>query len=209
MTGQQQQRLLGAILVLALIVSLAFFLINSANKDLLVEDDVVVIDNFMTLEEISDGDIEVVDYGLEASVDPHHLLAEQAPVIEEVIIEETVISKPAPQSVEKPMIVKTQPQTVTKEVSPTVIKTDKQVVEQWVLQLASFSVKANADALEKEITALGYQPKVEQSQTKSGTIYRVRIGPEQDKTLLEKTAASLQKKQGLKSQLLLYRPAIK
>ena len=63
--------------------------------------------------------------------------------------------------------------------------------------------------MQKESISLGYQAKIEQSQTKSGAIYRLRIGPEQDKTILEKTADSLQKKHGLKSQLLLYRPLLK
>ena len=212
MTGQQQQRLLGTVLVLVVIVGLALFLINNANKGQLV-DEIIIIDDFVTIDEVSDGDIEIVDYGLEASLDPHNLLAEQTTVIEQPI---AIVERPIEVQIvktqieEKPVIaVKPQPQNVTKQVTPPTIKTDKVVSEQWVLQIASFSVKANADALQKEMQDLAYKPKVEQSQTKSGTIYRVRIGPEQDKTVLEKIAASLQKKQGLKSQLLLYRPPIK
>ncbi len=76
----------------------------------------------------------------------------------------------------------------------------------WVLQLASFSVRENADALAKQLTAMGYDPMIETISSAGTLIYRVRLQPVADRSKLEKTAQTLSEKLNLSAQILQHNP---
>jgi DedD protein len=51
-------------------------------------------------------------------------------------------------------------------------------LQAWMVQLAAFSKRDNADALVKKLRAKGYPAEVESKPRDGGTVYRVRVGPE-------------------------------
>ena len=51
-------------------------------------------------------------------------------------------------------------------------------VRAWIVQLGSFSSEKNAEQLNKNLRSKGFTAFVEPLKQKSGTIYRVRVGPE-------------------------------
>ena len=72
------------------------------------------------------------------------------------------------------------------------------------MQLGSFSIQANAQALHEKASKLGLKSRVEQS----GTNYRVRIGPEYNKQLVDTMAEKISKQLGIKPQVLLQQTKI-
>lgn len=75
---------------------------------------------------------------------------------------------------------------------------------QWILQLGSFSVEANAINLKKQLEDLGYQPLIEQTRSAGTVIYRVRLQPNTDRSALDKTAASIRQQLNLNTQIFPY-----
>ncbi len=63
----------------------------------------------------------------------------------------------------------------------------------WVVQLGSFSERANAMALRDRIRNKRYPAYVEAVATEQGTIYRVRVGPERTRAKAEALQAKLRK----------------
>lgn len=61
----------------------------------------------------------------------------------------------------------------------------------WVVQLGSFASQANADRLAARVKASGFQVSVQGGGGSSGTLYRVRAGPEGDRAGAEALAARL------------------
>ena len=51
-------------------------------------------------------------------------------------------------------------------------------VTAWVVQLGSFSSEENAEALNQKLRKAGFKAFVEPLKQNTGTVYRVRIGPE-------------------------------
>lgn len=73
----------------------------------------------------------------------------------------------------------------------------KQPGNAFALQVSTVTIKGNAYALRDKLRKDGYAAYVE-ARTKNGkTSYRVRIGPELDKSRLEKMKATIKKEQGL------------
>ena len=73
----------------------------------------------------------------------------------------------------------------------------KQPDNAFALQVSTVTIKDNAYALRDKLRKDGYSAYVE-TRTKNGkTSYRVRIGPELDKSKLEKMKATIKKQQGL------------
>ncbi|MDC9724926.1 MAG: SPOR domain-containing protein [Gammaproteobacteria bacterium] len=190
MTLMQQQRLIGAILLVCVFGGLAYFLMSSATQQGSPTDKVeykAQEDDFIpSVDMISEGDIEVISNDVETLIDPHNLVAVEAALDkpEEVIITKT-------ESKEK---IRISPQL---EPSQAVEK----VTQIWFLQLASFSVEKNALALQNKVQSLGYDAKIQAGDGAKGRIYRVRIGPNSDKSTLQPASEILNKKLGLKSQI--------
>jgi len=63
----------------------------------------------------------------------------------------------------------------------------------WVVQLGSFSNKENADKLAADLRKQGYAAFLSQVETSSGSLQRVRIGPQKDRESAEAMAARLLK----------------
>jgi DedD protein len=61
----------------------------------------------------------------------------------------------------------------------------------WAVQLGSFSNQANADRLAADLRKQGFAAFLSQLQTESGSLHRVRIGPQKNREGAEATAAKL------------------
>jgi DedD protein len=61
----------------------------------------------------------------------------------------------------------------------------------WAVQLGSFSNQANADRLAADLRKQGFAAFLSQLQTESGSLHRVRIGPQKDRGGAEAMAAKL------------------
>ena len=80
---------------------------------------------------------------------------------------------------------------------PKTSSTLKEPKNAFALQVSTVTIKDNAYALRDKLRKDGYAAYVE-TRTKNGkTSYRVRIGPELDKSRLEKMKTTLKKQQGL------------
>ncbi|HFC54342.1 MAG TPA: sporulation protein [Gammaproteobacteria bacterium] len=66
-------------------------------------------------------------------------------------------------------------------------------IEAWVVQLGSFSERANAMALRDRVRSRKYAAFVEAVATSQGTIYRVRVGPERTRARAEALQERLRK----------------
>ena len=190
MTAIQQQRLVGARLLLLIMISIALFLINQATSDD-VEPQPEIVPSTILIDDTSEGDIEIIDYHAEVLLDPHNI--NQQETVEVDMADKIELSETVAQNDNNPAVSTIKP---TAEVT----------TELWVLQVASFTVKDNASSLQNKVNALGYQAKLEQIQTDTRTVYRVRIGPEKDKAILEKVAVDLKKQLKLSPQILLQIP---
>ena len=67
----------------------------------------------------------------------------------------------------------------------------------WVVQVGSFSDSKNARALRDKLRQQGYASFVEDIKSKSGRVYRVRVGPELTRQAAEQLQQRLTKKAGL------------
>jgi DedD protein len=63
----------------------------------------------------------------------------------------------------------------------------------WAVQLGSFASEANAQRLTNELKAHGYKAFVSRIDSGSRTRYRVRVGPEQERARAENLAARLRR----------------
>ena len=61
----------------------------------------------------------------------------------------------------------------------------------WAVQLGSFSNQANADRLAADLRRQGFAAFLSQLQTESGSLHRVRIGPQKNREGAEAMAAKL------------------
>ncbi len=79
----------------------------------------------------------------------------------------------------------------------------KNIVElAWVVQVGSFSSSKNALALRDKLRAKGYRTFVESINATSGKMYRVRVGPELDKSKIETAQKKLKQKENLAGQII-------
>jgi DedD protein len=63
----------------------------------------------------------------------------------------------------------------------------------WVVQLGSFASQANAERLAGQLKSRGYKAFVSRLDSGSGTRYRVRVGPEQERAHAENLAERLRR----------------
>ncbi len=105
----------------------------------------------------------------------------------------TIPDKPAFQPISNYIESTDSAQTINKR-----IKSEQSSTHAWALQLGSFSKEVNALAMRDRLRAKGYASYVDVLKKPSRTTYRVRIGPELDKQLLEKLRDELAKTEKLK-----------
>ncbi|RKZ78105.1 MAG: hypothetical protein DRQ35_06485, partial [Gammaproteobacteria bacterium] len=89
---------------------------------------------------------------------------------------------------------------------PAVVKKSE---SSWLIQLGSFSVKSNAQALHDKVSKSGLEPKIEKISSQNKVIYRVRIGPEDNKQRVDEIVGQLSTQFGIKAQVLLQPPETK
>lgn len=65
-------------------------------------------------------------------------------------------------------------------------QTTKPSIKAWALQLGSFSQQTNALVLQDQLRANGYRAFIVKSKKSSATRYEVRIGPDLDRSQIEK-----------------------
>jgi len=104
----------------------------------------------------------------------------------EPVVPTHVKQKSAPAPVKKPA--PSEPKTSTKL---------KQPSNAFALQVSTVTIKDNAYALRDKLRKAGYTAYVETRTSNGKTSYRVRIGPELDKSRLEKMKATIKKEQRL------------
>jgi DedD protein len=118
---------------------------------------------------------------------------ESTPVVEKPAVEKPVVKKPKTAVVKKaPVVAKT----TTPKASPIPEKSPQ--ASGWVVQVGSFSSSRNAQALRDKLRKQGYTSFVEATQSASGSVYRVRVGPVVSRTSAEQLRKKLTKVAGLK-----------
>lgn len=75
-------------------------------------------------------------------------------------------------------------------------KAPARAVSAWVIQAGSFSSRANADKLVRQLRAKSFSAFVAQATVRGKLVFRVRIGPETSRREAEKTLARLNRKLG-------------
>lgn len=74
--------------------------------------------------------------------------------------------------------------------------------DRWLIQLGSFSVQKNAQSLKTDLEKLGYNPYIENIQTEQGVLYRVRLPAIANRAQADDTAAQIAKQLGIKTQVI-------
>jgi cell division protein FtsN len=200
-----KQRLIGSLLLLLVIGGAAIFLIGQTNND---DKQIVTISDSSFVSSIESMPIEFVEVDQETLLDPHQLEKQQN-------MDRTKENRDGSMAVVSASnLDKNRVDATTAKIS---ISEEKTVFEEkeiptvdpakpsWTLQLGSFLVQANAQALHEKLSRLGLKSRVEQS----GTNYRVRIGPEYNKQLVDTMAEKISKQLGIKPQVLLQQTKIK
>ncbi len=194
MSPVTQQRLIGSILLLCALGGFAFFLIDSASNDTEATPDTKPDIPFVSsIDAITVDDVEIVEAEQEALVDAQTQIQPQSPVVDtkpEIALEAVPEVKPV-QAIPKPIV-----STISVPVE------EKVTTTMWSLQLASLADKSAADSLSKKVALLGYKASVEKAETPKGERFRVRVGPQQDKTALEAVSKVLENKLNLKPLML-------
>lgn len=223
MTLIQQQRLLGAVLLVCLIGVIAWFLLDTVeqNQPAQPQEEPIAFDS--VIEPIPE-DVEVVEPSEETLVDPEGLSqaeldtkpqqpaapepsspvskAPETPSAPEPAPSPETATASVPQAEPEPKP-QSEPQTAENK-SATAAPSSAQ--PQWVLQLASFSVRENADALSNQLKQMGYDPMIETISSAGTLIYRVRLQPVTDRIKLQQTAQTLSDKLKLNAQILQHNP---
>lgn len=170
MTDIIKQRLIGALLLLTVIVLLAAFLVNSASQGDAEKNISEPPKAPSFISSIEPMPVEKVDVEQEVLLDPHKLEMTENNLTANIEVADTM---PAP-------------------------TTNITVEQSWIIQLAGFGVKENAQAFNEKVKALGFNSKIEQKEL----IYRVRIGPESNKQHVDKIVIDIAKKLEIKAQIL-------
>lgn len=227
MTPIQQQRLVGAGLLVLLVAVLAYVVLSKvgqhqSEKTLELPEP---IEFSSVIEPIEDDSEAMVDADLQQVIP-----AKDADIVESAETASTKSSAPASaepdeankvtetsdngaeipsaQPLEKPAA---QAETTVPEAdsdnadNPTVVAEPNASVvtgERWLIQLGSFSVQKNAHSLKTDLEKLGYKPYIENIQTEQGALYRVRLPATANRAQADDTAAKIAKQLGIKTQVI-------
>lgn len=213
----QQQRMIGAVLLLCLVVAIALFLLSSVSENTpqTSSDEPFGFDSIV---ETIDEDIAVVEPVEEALVDPHGIASEQEmaaaeePTVPDASPEvaATTVSPAAEDVSSQPAAGESQTDTAAAPAPATAPSTPVQdtAVDAseplLVLQVMSLSTREKADALVKQLGELGYDAMIEPATSNGKTIYRVRLKPSTDRALLERSAKDIESKLNLPSLIMHY-----
>ena len=211
MTPVEKQRVIGVILLLTMIAGIAFFFISNASSlDLNNEQsstnniEIEVTPEYSSVvEAISEGDIEIVQEDIEVLIELHKTVVEskaskmeKKSIIQNNSTDSSILKA---QKRAKPLAI------LEKKSAQLDVKPNEHVSSEplWVLQLASFSVYENALKLQKKLTASSYQSYIDPVETSTNSrIYRVRIGPNENKSSLDKISNKIRGEFQLQPQLI-------
>lgn len=102
------------------------------------------------------------------------------------------------------------PDSSTSEQSPTSVADDRIQAQfdsqAWVIQLGAFRNEANVQSLKSKLNKAGYVVITEKIRVKSGMLTKVYVGPELDKSVLEKALPELVKLTKLTGKITKYQP---
>lgn len=193
MADEAKQRLVGALLVLSVIIIAAFFLVENANNNIEEQSELVLPELESTIETVDDN---VVISEQEKLLDPHKLGSDVVAAAKEHVNE-----KPAKL---KSLIKPTEKSVVLKEAVPTLnAKVGNSNQPQWLIQLASFGVQANAQALQKKVKTLGYESTIQAIKNSEGKmVYRLRVGPESNKQTVDTIVSKVKQHLKLTAQVI-------
>lgn len=88
---------------------------------------------------------------------------------------------------------------------PVIAGTDTGDLSAWVVQLGSFKQKSNAEKLLKKLKAEGYSAFIETINGASGSVYRVRVGPEMTQKKANNIRQRIAKKHAIQGKVMRYR----
>lgn len=111
----------------------------------------------------------------------------------------TPTPKPASKPSTSPEKVETKQKQDTKKPVATTKKITRPSIKAWALQLGSFSQQTNALVLRDQLRAKGYKAFVDKTRKLGLTSYKVKIGPDLDRSKLEKIAQKLQNEEKINS----------
>ncbi|MGD2120057.1 MAG: SPOR domain-containing protein [Chromatiales bacterium] len=74
----------------------------------------------------------------------------------------------------------------------------------WMIQVGSFSSRENAEKLLQELRKQGFDSHLEQAQVNQATVFRVRVGPEVERSNAEKLAKQIAEKFKLNGKVIRY-----
>jgi len=94
---------------------------------------------------------------------------------------------------------------VKKSVETSVLGEEKQKIQTaifWYLQIATFSIKANAQDIKKQVSALGYDAQITETKGSTTKLYRVHLKQTTNKSSLEAASLILNQKLGIRTQII-------
>ncbi|HSO84262.1 SPOR domain-containing protein [Thiocapsa sp.] len=195
-----KKRLVGAIVIVSLAVIFVPMLFEEeAVTDLpalpaVIPEQPVVDERFRSESFLTPADSGVGGLPEEEWIDPATLALPAAEEIEPVY--EGGFDEPAGDSASAPPVAapSTAPAATTRvpEAPPPMARDDG--MPSYVTQVASLGTSASAQELAAKLQNEGYSAFVESAEVGGRTYYRVRVGPEADRSSAEKTAAKLRQK---------------
>lgn len=232
MTQIQQQRLIGAALLVSLIVLLAYFVLskvgnNQAEQELSLPEPIEFSSIIEPLDDTIDSAEAFVDADLLTDEPAETIVAQnydaQPETDTQQLVSPSATPVPAPETVPTPSVPAVEPEVeapaslasqpepkpeeTTTSATPPPAAVPAPVVSDplattWFIQVGSFSIQKNANDLKEKLEQLNYQPYIENSQTSSGLIYRVRLPASQDRSELEAISARIQQELNLSPQII-------
>ena len=205
-----RQRLVGTLLVMLVIIASAFLLVKNANDKADVQN-AQIVPKINPKIEIIDDNVFVDE--LEKLIDPHNMGNIISLEVEGLGSKESIIKRAPPKSqnltTKKPIIEKVQASIgkvakPTKETAPiSKLKKKKTNKPEWLIQLASFSVRGKAQALKVKVKALGYKSSIVPIKNSEGrTFYRLRVGPESDEKIVNSIVSKVKRHLKLTPQII-------
>jgi DedD protein len=115
--------------------------------------------------------------------------------VQDIEIKEKPEFPPLTQKVVKPIStpleINRQEQVKVQKADP--VQAHKKPIRSFALQVGTFSRNENAEKMRDEMRAAGYTAFVHKSTSKGKTSYKVRVGPELERSVLEKIKSDLKK----------------
>ena len=120
------------------------------------------------------------------------------------VVEAEPKPKPEPVVAEKKPEPKPKPQVANVTPQPNLV-TAPPSGKAWVVQVGSFSDRANAERLRNRLIRSGYRAFVSQSRTNNRTVVRVRVGPELVRANADKLSRKLQRELSMQTMVVEHR----